>query len=564
MNVIGNAEITSPSNKEETCILFIIDDTSVPFVLNNVTEKKENYVFSFWAKTDASASLKICEEEIAISTEWKRYKVNFTAIEENIKIFFNNPQIYYLYRAQLEKGNVLTDWKPSPGDINASLELKADKEKLISEINASADVIRLKSNRLVVESDNLQILEDGTLKTKRGEIADFDINEDGLTYGDVNSRVYTKISGDGIRWISGIEEYNYNEVADRIEAYYENRVFQFYRALKEEGNDSYDLIPIGGIDANGMYTGESLADWVNSPADYLVTWDGKAKFNKLELNGNATIGDKKAYGDGWAGFYIHRDGYMHIQRDKSSGHPYIAFYLDGSEEHDGAIRVNQDTGEMNFFGADKYTFEDAIECNTSIKFGGASAKTKYAIYTIWEDGSNHDIVCRDDTGLSSFFGWAGSSSYATVSVIRGRTCKYQNSSGTTTLSDVRLKKDFTDLDKWDSFYDALEPCAFKMKAGNSGRFHMGFKAQQVEKALLDNGMITQDFAGFIKMEYKKDIDDPEGNAIYQETGINEGDDEYGLIYTEFVALNTYQIQKLKNEVASLKREIETLKNSIVS
>lgn len=299
MNVIGNAQITSPSEKEETCILFIIDDTTVPFALNNVTEKEENYVFSFWAKTDTSASLKICEEEIAISTEWKRYKVNFTAIEENIKIFFNNPQIYYLYRAQLEKGNVLTDWKPSPGDINASLELKADKEKLISEINASADVIRLKSNRLVVESDNLQILEDGTLKTKRGKIADFDINEDGLTYGDEESRVYTKISGTGIRWISGIEEYNYNEVADRIEAYYENRAFQFYRALKEEENDSYDLTPIGGIDANGMYKGESYADWVNTPADYIVNWDGRAKFTDLSVCGRQYGVNKVLWSGAW-------------------------------------------------------------------------------------------------------------------------------------------------------------------------------------------------------------------------------------------------------------------------
>ena len=109
------------------------------------------------------------------------------------------------------------------------------------------------------------------------------------------------------------------------------------------------------------------------------------------------------------------------------------------------------------------------------------------------------------------------------------------------------------MDKWGAFYDSLEPVAFKMKNGKSGRYHMGFVAQQVEQALLDNGLTTQDFAGFIKMQYTPDEDDVEGNAIYQEAGINSGDDEYGLIYSEFVAMNTYEIQKLKKELDELKQ-----------
>ena len=47
----------------------------------------------------------------------------------------------------------------------ASLELKVDKDKLISEINASADVITLKSNRFVLDSTNAKIAADGTVNT---------------------------------------------------------------------------------------------------------------------------------------------------------------------------------------------------------------------------------------------------------------------------------------------------------------------------------------------------------------------------------------------------------------
>ena len=108
------------------------------------------------------------------------------------------------------------------------------------------------------------------------------------------------------------------------------------------------------------------------------------------------------------------------------------------------------------------------------------------------------------------------------------------------------------MNKWESFYDSLEPVAFRMKNGASGRYHMGFKAQQVEQALVNNGLTTSDFAGFIKSKYTPDKDDVENSIIYQEAGINAGDDEYSLIYTEFVAMNTYEIQKLKKEVAFLK------------
>lgn len=164
-------------------------------------------------------------------------------------------------------------------EIEAKVE-DVDKN-LISRINMSTEAIKLYGKRFVVVSDNLTIAEDGTITAKAGKIADFDIGEDGLTYGSIESGVYTKIAGDSIRWIAGIEEQLINEIADRIESRFENRVFQFYQAFKEAESESFELTPVGGLDANGMYKGESYADWVNSPADYIVTWDGKGKFSEF-------------------------------------------------------------------------------------------------------------------------------------------------------------------------------------------------------------------------------------------------------------------------------------------
>ena len=47
--------------------------------------------------------------------------------------------------------------------LSAKIELKVDTENLISEINASADVIKLTGNRIIIDSDNFKVTEDGTI-----------------------------------------------------------------------------------------------------------------------------------------------------------------------------------------------------------------------------------------------------------------------------------------------------------------------------------------------------------------------------------------------------------------
>ena len=269
-------------------------------------------------------------------------------------------------------------------------------------------------------------------------------------------------------------------------------------------------------------------------------------------------GNKTGLSDGKTGIVVGDNGNLYMQ---GSSKPQIFFYT-GTEISSSGYLGMSNNDHMHFGGAVQYDFDNDITLPSRIYFGYQKPTTQSGILTTWKDDANHYALTRGSDGLTCSVGWVGSSSYATVLQIQGRTCKMTNSSGTSTLSDERLKKDFTKLDKWESFYNALEPCAFKMKGGTSGRYHMGFKAQQVEQALLENELTTQDFGGFIKMAYQPNIDDPEGNAVYEEAGIKEGDDEYGLIYTEFVALNTHMIKKLKEEINELKGEIECLKNQL--
>ena len=205
---------------------------------------------------------------------------------------------------------------------------------------------------------------------------------------------------------------------------------------------------------------------------------------------------------------------------------------------------------------------DNLQSKNGLTLTNTYSTADASIKCYWKDNSLHEIVTRSSNGLSSYFGWAGSSSYSTTTWLRGRTCKYQNASGTATLSDVRMKKDFRGLDVYDKFFDAIEPCAFRMINGSSGRYHIGYKAQQIEQALIDSGLTTQDFAGFIRMPYTIDKEDKNGTKAHEEAGIKEGDDELSIIYTEFAAMNTYQIQKCKKEISNLKNEIAELKNII--
>lgn len=105
--------------------------------------------------------------------------------------------------------------------------------------------------------------------------------------------------------------------------------------------------------------------------------------------------------------------------------------------------------------------------------------------------------------------------------------------GAFNTSDRKAKKDINyDNDKYSAFFDKLKPCNYKMVNGTSGRTHTGFIAQDVEEALFDCAISTQDFAGFAK----------------------DGD-VYALRYDEFIALCVDQIQKLKKRVEELEEKL---------
>lgn len=109
-----------------------------------------------------------------------------------------------------------------------------------------------------------------------------------------------------------------------------------------------------------------------------------------------------------------------------------------------------------------------------------------------------------------------------------------------TASDEKKKYSIRILNdsRYNNFFDTLRPTLFKYKDGTSGRDHLGFISQQVEISLDLSNIDSKEFAGFAKLYNNR---------------TNEYD--YYLRYEEFVALNTWQIQKLKTRVLELENKI---------
>jgi hypothetical protein len=88
---------------------------------------------------------------------------------------------------------------------------------------------------------------------------------------------------------------------------------------------------------------------------------------------------------------------------------------------------------------------------------------------------------------------------------------------------------------------------------SSNRFHCGFIAQNIATALTQANLTTLDFAGYCAWAKAK-----------------ENGSSCGLRYTEFIPLNTWQIQKLKprmteaeERIYKLEKELQELKERFI-
>ena len=168
-----------------------------------------------------------------------------------------------------------------------------------------------------------------------------------------------------------------------------------------------------------------------------------------------------------------------------------------------------------------WTFRDNFGLESPASFEYKASKTYTNNNVLYSYGS----FCPDDEAGGVTLGddsnrWAG----------------VVTSSNERTISDIRLKNSIQFYNvKYETLFDLIQPKLFKYNDNTSDRLHSGFIAQEIEQALIDANLTTKEFAGLC-------IGKDQNNTRT-------------IRYSEFIPLNTWQIQKLKPRVSALEQTI---------
>jgi hypothetical protein len=151
---------------------------------------------------------------------------------------------------------------------------------------------------------------------------------------------------------------------------------------------------------------------------------------------------------------------------------------------------------------------------------------------------NTICVCADDTYMSVSKGiMPYEKSKLTLGAPNHSWKEIYADTATINTSDEREKNSITEIpQKYSDLLYKLTPVIYKLNNGTSDRYHVGFGAQSVEKAMQECDISSQEFAGLIKS--------PAGD-----------DYKYGLRYSEFIALAVMEIQKLNKKITELEKRI---------
>lgn len=158
--------------------------------------------------------------------------------------------------------------------------------------------------------------------------------------------------------------------------------------------------------------------------------------------------------------------------------------------------------------------------------------TQYVI-----SGTRHNAI-QFNCSLAPIAGMTGQELLGGV----GNMWKQLYATSSSIYTSARMRKyDITGLtDNFDIFFDRLRPVSFRMKNDDDKRKHNGFVLDEVAEALAIAEIPKDDFAGY--------------EQFYSSDHLGDG----GLRYSEFIAINTDQIQKAKKRISELEERIAAL------
>ena len=170
---------------------------------------------------------------------------------------------------------------------------------------------------------------------------------------------------------------------------------------------------------------------------------------------------------------------------------------------------------------------------------------------------------RNGTGESSDLEWMGENGGSNRYILRpmenggaylGTTSMRWNTgffTNTITQSDLKDKENIREISGAKGFIMALQPIAYTLKDGDSGRVHMGFGAQQVAQAAAEHGM--GDLALYQASRIEKD-----GREAYYSPETPDEDLRWGLNYHEFLAPLIALVQEQETRIQQLEEQLDKI------
>lgn len=293
--------------------------------------------------------------------------------------------------------------------------------------------------------------------------------------------------------------------------------------------------------------------------------------------GKLIVGDKMFIGD--------EKGYVQITGDGINIKRGLIQSANYDEDEGTGSMIDLTNGNFSFAGQGLvYNGGNSLTVRGNIEADSIYAVDKYSLYS----NNSQNTVLYGECSLSQGATWStvlrlNDYAYIKLAETNGinmntgrRTCRIDfhaddiyfndnniySSTAQITTSDRNMKENIKPLaDKHIEFFSLLQPVSFTFIDGSSGRTHIGFISQDVEDAMSEAGLTDLDFAGFCKKVKTIEIKDEDGNKRYEIEKDENGEPVYiySLRYEEFIALNTFMIQKLYKGYEEQKKENQEIR-----
>lgn len=297
------------------------------------------------------------------------------------------------------------------------------------------------------------------------------------------------------------------------------------------------LMTNSGSNASGI--GGNQAFWAgaedSNSAPFRVGYDGSFVAENATIYGNIKTGNIGDAGDtAWL-----VDGHLSVQGTANDTNIYSTWFKFGiggdyylKSVSDG-VECYRNLYAMDFI-ASGWIYCSEVHSSGAVVIGADSESFYWAHGYKIARGTSWGGVCVGDN--SHQLRLYGSSIWASHSI---------------STSDENLKENFTTLDQYENFYMNLNPIGFNYIGDYDGKkTHFGFGAHKTEDVLESEGYDADKFAVVTHRPLvQEDIEKRFGKDV--EVDIET---EYGVSYTEFIALNTHMIQKTRRELTKVKQE----------